>query len=242
MAGTTPTDEIIRSMQAVEAEWTRAGRSLAAAMPKEMAGAFNLMAHPAAFVSASTIVGMGVASQAAGLWLGVWMGAAESVQRAMAAPMGTEAGQASQQASKRARAAMDTLIADAQSLADEVAKPAARAAAPAPVKVARKAVAAKSIARKRPAEPAKETAVTAASAMPVAMSKPANPDDLKLIGGVGPKLEQVLNGLGIWTYGQIAALTPAEIDWIEDYLSFRGRIGRDDWLGQASSLAAGKGA
>ncbi|MBO6719500.1 MAG: NADH-ubiquinone dehydrogenase [Rhizobiaceae bacterium] len=217
----------MQSLRSLEAEWSRAGRNLAAVMPKEMAGAFNLMAHPAAMMSASAIVGLGAASHAAGLWMGAWLGAAENMQRMMAAPLG---GQASRQAEKRARAAADTLIADAKSLADEVVKPAGKHAAR--VKRATKG---------EPTE-AKSAQVAAkdGSTMPVAMPKPANPDDLKQISGVGPKLEQVLNKLGIWTYGQIAALTPAEIDWIEDYLSFKGRIGRDGWLDQAVRLAAGR--
>ena len=74
---------------------------------------------------------------------------------------------------------------------------------------------------------------------PKAIAKPKKPDDLKLISGIGPKLEQVLNGLGIWTYSQIASWGREEIAWVDDYLSFKGRIGRDDWIGQAAKLAAG---
>ncbi len=75
---------------------------------------------------------------------------------------------------------------------------------------------------------------------PASRDKPANPDDLKLISGVGPKLEQVLNELGVWTFEQIAGWNAAEIAWVDDYLQFSGRILRDDWLGQAADLAAGK--
>lgn len=75
---------------------------------------------------------------------------------------------------------------------------------------------------------------------PIAMTKPAKPDDLKLISGVGPKLEAVLNGLGIWTFAQVAQWTPNEVAWVDDYLQFKGRIERDEWLAQAASFAAGK--
>ncbi len=75
---------------------------------------------------------------------------------------------------------------------------------------------------------------------PRRIGRPAKPDDLKKINGIGPKLEKVLNDLGIWTYGQLAAWGPAEIAWVDDYLAFKGRIDRDDWLGQAAKLAAGK--
>ena len=72
---------------------------------------------------------------------------------------------------------------------------------------------------------------------PKPMERPEVPDDLKAISGIGPKLEQVLNGLGIWTYGQIAGWSPEEVAWIEDYLGFKGRVGRDGWLAQAAGLA-----
>jgi large subunit ribosomal protein L15 len=64
------------------------------------------------------------------------------------------------------------------------------------------------------------------------------PDDLKKIGGVGPKLEGTLNELGIHHFWQIAAFTPDNVAWVDSYLSFKGRIDRDDWIGQAKALAA----
>jgi NADH-quinone oxidoreductase subunit E len=75
---------------------------------------------------------------------------------------------------------------------------------------------------------------------PRAQARPDAPDDLKAIGGIGPKLEKVLNGLGIRTYAQIAALTEAEILGLDEQLGFRGRIARDEWLKQAAALAAAK--
>ena len=62
-------------------------------------------------------------------------------------------------------------------------------------------------------------------------------DNLKAIAGVGPKLEQVLNGLGVRSYEQIASWTDKEIASIEETLGFEGRIVRDDWVGQATTLA-----
>ena len=75
---------------------------------------------------------------------------------------------------------------------------------------------------------------------PKGRDRPGSPDDLKAIGGIGPKLETVLNGLGIWTYAQIAALAEGEVAWLDEQLGFRGRIGRDDWLKQAAALVAAK--
>ncbi|MDW4496896.1 endonuclease [Sulfitobacter sp. D35] len=64
-------------------------------------------------------------------------------------------------------------------------------------------------------------------------------DNLKLIGGVGPKLEQTLNELGIWHFDQVAAWGPEEIAWVDNRLRFKGRIERDNWIDQAKTLAAG---
>ncbi len=74
---------------------------------------------------------------------------------------------------------------------------------------------------------------------PAAMEKPAEPDDLKLISGVGPKLEATLNELGIFTYAQVAKWKKKEIEWVDGYLKFRGRIERDEWIKQAKALAKG---
>ncbi len=63
------------------------------------------------------------------------------------------------------------------------------------------------------------------------------PDDLKKIGGVGPKLEGTLNELGIYHFWQIAEFTPDNVAWVDGYLSFKGRIDRDDWIGQARGFA-----
>lgn len=72
---------------------------------------------------------------------------------------------------------------------------------------------------------------------PPKIEKPQKPDDLKLISGVGPKLETVLNGLGIWTFAQIAEWSVDEIAWVDEFLQFRGRIERDEWLRQAAALS-----
>lgn len=67
----------------------------------------------------------------------------------------------------------------------------------------------------------------------------AGADDLKQLKGVGPKLEQTLNELGFWHFDQIAKWTEAEVAWVDDNLSFKGRIQRDGWIEQARTLAEG---
>ena len=46
------------------------------------------------------------------------------------------------------------------------------------------------------------------------------------------------DSLGIFHFDQIAALEGEEIDWVDSRLRFKGRIRRDDWIGQAKALAS----
>lgn len=64
------------------------------------------------------------------------------------------------------------------------------------------------------------------------------PDNLRLIKGVGPKLNKLLIELGVTRFDQIAAWKEAEISEVDPYLgSFSGRITRDSWIDQAKYLA-----
>ncbi|TIS98492.1 MAG: NADH-quinone oxidoreductase subunit E, partial [Mesorhizobium sp.] len=74
---------------------------------------------------------------------------------------------------------------------------------------------------------------------PAGIDRPAAVDDLKLISGVGPKIEGILHTLGIFTFAQVASWKKAEREWIDGYLSFQGRIDRDNWVAQAKALAKG---
>ena len=89
----------------------------------------------------------------------------------------------------------------------------------------------------------KKTATSAAPEdqnRPAGIKKPAKPDDLKLISGVGPKIEGTLHKLGIYTFAQVAKWKKAEREWVDGYLKFHGRIERDDWVKQAKALAKGE--
>lgn len=72
-------------------------------------------------------------------------------------------------------------------------------------------------------------------------AREGGPDDLELIAGIGPKNVALLNELGIFHFDQIAEWTPEQVDWVDGYLRFKGRIGREDWIGQAKQFAAKKG-
>ena len=87
-------------------------------------------------------------------------------------------------------------------------------------------------------KPAKKAAAPKAAAKPAAKAA-AGGDDLSKISGVGPVIVKKLHGEGITTFAQIAAWTDADVEAIEEKLSFKGRVGREDWIAQASELAKG---
>jgi NADH-quinone oxidoreductase subunit E len=93
---------------------------------------------------------------------------------------------------------------------------------------------------------AKVTPISAATPKAAPGAKPAGlgearggqADDLKLIKGVGPKLEKLLHSLGFFHFDQIANWTAEEIAWVDENLAgFKGRVTRDDWIVQAKVLA-----
>ncbi len=117
-----------------------------------------------------------------------------------------------------------------------VAVAAAATSKPAPKKAAPKKEAA-------PKPAATATADDVAGVEPSNLLKAARdggPDDLKKISGVGPKLEGTLHEIGVFHFDQIAAWGPAEIAFMDDRLSFKGRIERDNWIEQAAAFAAEK--
>ncbi|MFQ6552300.1 50S ribosomal protein L21 [Aestuariibius insulae] len=63
-------------------------------------------------------------------------------------------------------------------------------------------------------------------------------DDLKKISGVGPALEKKLHANGVFHFDQIMAWGPEEVAYMDDQLSFKGRIERDNWIAQATEYAA----
>ena len=63
-----------------------------------------------------------------------------------------------------------------------------------------------------------------------------DPDDLKKITGVGPSLEQRLHTIGVTTIEQIAKFSDEDIEKVDAALNLKGRLERDDWVGQARAL------
>ena len=70
--------------------------------------------------------------------------------------------------------------------------------------------------------------------------EPPNSDNLKLIIGIGPAVEHRLHGRSIYTYAQLAALSPADIAAAVAGIGGLSaeRIKKQDWIGQARKLAS----
>jgi len=135
-------------------------------------------------------------------------------------------------------------------------KPAEKAASAKSSKVAAtpKAPAKPAAAKKAPAakpEPSTASALDAAlskskdapvAGQPEMLDKPrgGKADDLKLIKGVGPALEKILNDVGVWHFDQVASWKAKDIAFVDAKMQrFSGRITRDEWVKQAKILAKG---
>ena len=182
----------------------------------------DLLAHPLALPAIATTIGMGMASQVLGFWMGALSGTMAGAMQASRriadehVPLGGTAADAASLPAEEKPAAVRARKAVKKIIAD-AGNPVPEAA-PAPTTVGQRGV------------PAQAEAVSSAVR-----------DDLKMISGIGPKLEQVLNRLGVSTYAQIAAWTEAEIARIEEHFGFPGRIGRDGWVAQATKFLNERG-
>ncbi len=241
-------EELIPGTRALE----KMNREMSSKLEKDLQATANLFAHPAAGVAAASALGIGLASHSFGIWMGIVAGATEATQRLFAPVVGDVPGdvdsfvEKEDAPAKRADATAKALIEDTRravrKVAEKATKPAAEIVEQTVATVVADAAPEASVVSEPSTAPV--TVEIPPQLMPEdfrqpkSMEKPETPDDLKAISGIGPKLETVLNGLGVWTFGQIAAWTPAEVAWVDDTLGFKGRIGRDEWIGQAARLAA----
>ncbi len=154
------------------------------------------VAHPAAMMTAATVVGLGVSSQMAGMWLGFMKGVSE--------------------ASDAARGEHEQDFAEAVTTEGQ-SSPAEKAEPP------------KSSARVRVVVDNDTDQVVS----------PAQPDDLKLLPGVGPKLASVLASKGFASFKSIASMSATDEAKLDGELGLDGRILADDWRGAAARLMAG---
>jgi NADH-quinone oxidoreductase subunit E len=239
-----PTSMFSNPWTAVSEEWQGMAQDFAEPFRRDVAGTIGLLANPAAGLAAASALGLGLASHAFGFWLGAVAGTAQASQRLFAPEASGSAERAADVAARgtnqsggsaRKKPALKIVPRTQPQVAADQAVPVAPAE-PAP---------AVAEAEHGPAVTEARQALVQTSApepkdfrKPAAIERPSAPDDLKAISGIGPKLEKVLNDLGVWTYAQIAAWGKPEIAWVDDYLAFRGRIERDGWIEQARSLSA----
>lgn len=237
-------------------DWNRMSAEFANPLRKDIVATVKLMVHPTAPIAAMSAFGFGLAAHAFGIWAGTVIGAAQASQRLFAplddpresgrpaagviplparsrpalkvVPKVEEPAPAPEPA-QRSAARLESAVEVPQPVAPKarVDRPAsAKLAAPRNARAAERPAMAADVPKKGPRKPR-------------AIERPPAPDDLKAISGIGPKVEKVLNDLGVWTYAQVAGWKRDEIAWLDDYLSFKGRIDRDGWVAQAAALAAG---
>jgi predicted flap endonuclease-1-like 5' DNA nuclease len=89
-------------------------------------------------------------------------------------------------------------------------------------------------------EPDVEPEATEARASAATPAVDEGPDDLTMLRGIGPRLAERLNTLGITRFVQLAMLDPGEAAALDAKLGAnRGQLERDSWIDQAQMLAIG---
>lgn len=88
--------------------------------------------------------------------------------------------------------------------------------------------------------PAVEAAPPTAPAEPASpAAAPGKPDDLKLVEGIGPKIERILHQAGITTFAQLAETEVSRLDQLLVEANLRRLADPGTWPEQAKLLAAG---
>ncbi len=196
-----------------------------------------LMAHPTAALAAATAIGFGLATHMTSVFLGSLHGAIDATNK-LARRLEDEQGKG-----EGATAADEPVPADVSKgeVPEGASRPKATRAGTAGAKAKPGAGEAKTAEASDVAKPAATDKPVAVKA-PVVKTAKANgkADDLKRIEGIGPKLEQVLNGRGIRRFADLAALGAAELEALDQAIGLDGRAIRDDWAGQALKLARGR--
>lgn len=161
-------------------------------------------------------------------------------EKAAAVEAKADAGEAGKADEKAAKKAADAAEAKSDKETADKGKADEKAADDSAEKPAKKAAAKKPAAKDAKADDAKDAKDAKADDDqddgPLFEAPAGEPDDLKKISGVGPVLEKKLHELGVTKFEQIAAFSQTDIARVDDRLNFKGRIERDDWIGQAESL------
>jgi len=150
--------------------------------------------------------------------------------KAAEAKAAEDAMKAEEKAAKEAKAAEEKAAKDAKAAGEKAAKAAAAAAA----KKAKPA--SKEIEKKEELKRVQERSKTIDFAI-LGTATASDKDDLQVIKGIGPFIEEKLNALGIYTYLQVSKMTSKlETDVNEAIEFFPGRVKRDQWVNQAKIL------
>jgi predicted flap endonuclease-1-like 5' DNA nuclease len=137
-------------------------------------------------------------------------------------------------AAKEAKAADAKAAKEAKAQADAEAKAAKEAAAAA--KKSEKKPATKEVKKKEELKRVQERSETIDFTI-LGTAKASDKDDLQVMKGIGPFIEEKLNALGIYTYLQVSKMTSKlETDVNEAIEFFPGRVKRDQWVNQAKIL------
>ena len=110
--------------------------------------------------------------------------------------------------------------------------PAAFVAAPVSAPVAAPVAAPAAKAKVTPAKAAK-----AAGPERLKGARKGKADDLKVIEGIGPAMEKLVNSLGFFHFDQIASWSDSDVALVDaEMKTFKGRIARDKWVAQAKII------
>lgn len=217
----------------------------------EMSGSslHALMANPMAAFAAATVLGFGFATQMTGVMLGSMQTMMDKPARrtkhdvpkdkAEAVPASGES-EVSLKPETQAPKSVEAPVSDALALPKvaparrPVAKAKSKLQAAKPVKSPAVRSAKKTIGA--PVTPIAEPEVKAAPVAVRPARRRGKKVDLKAIGGVGPKVQEMLSKLGVHGLDDIAIWTPEDATRIDAELGLDGRILRDDWIGQARKL------
>jgi predicted flap endonuclease-1-like 5' DNA nuclease len=143
---------------------------------------------------------------------------------------------AAKDAEKEAKDAEKQAAKEAKAQADAEAKAAEEKAAKAAAAAKKAEPASKEVKKKEELKRVQERSETIDFAI-LGTAKASDKDDLQVMKGIGPFIEEKLNALGIYTYLQVSKMTSKlETDVNEAIEFFPGRVKRDQWVNQAKIL------
>lgn len=123
---------------------------------------------------------------------------------------------------KKGHRQLETVVKITSILADGQKAPAKKKAAP----------------KKADAAPeAAETSVEAKAAEPAPAAKSEGTDDLTKMKGLGKVMAEKLEAEGVTTFAEIAAMSDADIEALEEKIGAKGKFEKNEWVAQAKDLA-----